>query len=183
MTLETQFLFPIPEDAAVSELTLLYDGKELPGKLLNKDDARRIYEEIVRRQCDPALLEYMGHGLFQTSVFRGMPEMSGKSLLMEVEKPSAGENPEQRNRRVQFYRRAGAREVQGVRYFMPGLSGGPPTENVNSTTLANPDRRALDGATIREAIIQIYREVYGRGSDDALLNTFLHEVPERVSLV
>jgi Ca-activated chloride channel homolog len=67
--LETQFLFPIPDDAAVSELTLLYDGKELPGKLLDRDEARRIYEEIVRRQRDPALLEYMGHGLFQTSVF------------------------------------------------------------------------------------------------------------------
>lgn len=69
VTLETQFLFPIPEDAAVSDLTLLYDGKELPGKLLDKDEARRVYEEIVRRQRDPALLEYMGHGLFQTSVF------------------------------------------------------------------------------------------------------------------
>jgi Ca-activated chloride channel homolog len=69
VTVETQFLFPIPEDAAVSDLTLLYDGKELPGRLLNKDDARRVYEEIVRRQRDPALLEYMGHGLFQTSVF------------------------------------------------------------------------------------------------------------------
>src|SRR5579871_2391009 len=30
-TIETQFLFPIPEDAAISDLTLLYDGKELPG--------------------------------------------------------------------------------------------------------------------------------------------------------
>jgi Ca-activated chloride channel homolog len=69
VTLETQFLFPIPEDAAVSDLTLLYDGKELPGRLLDKDEARHVYEEIVRRQRDPALLEYMGHGLFQTSVF------------------------------------------------------------------------------------------------------------------
>ncbi len=68
-TIETQFLFPIPEDAAISDLTLLYDGKELPGRLLDKDNARKIYEEIVRQQRDPALLEYMGHGLFQTSVF------------------------------------------------------------------------------------------------------------------
>jgi Ca-activated chloride channel family protein len=50
-------------------LTLLVDGKELAGKLLKKEDARRIYEEIVRRRQDPALLEYMGQGLFQTSVF------------------------------------------------------------------------------------------------------------------
>lgn len=68
-TVEAQFLFPLPDDAAISELTLLYDGKELPGRLLRKDEARRIYEEIVRRNRDPALLEYMGQGLFQTSVF------------------------------------------------------------------------------------------------------------------
>lgn len=68
-TLEAQFVFPMPDDAAISGLTLLVDGKELTGKLLKKEDARRIYEEIVRRQRDPALLEYMGQGLFQTSVF------------------------------------------------------------------------------------------------------------------
>jgi Ca-activated chloride channel homolog len=66
---EGQFVFPIPDGAAVSDLTLLYDGKELPGRLLGKDEARRIYEEIVRRQRDPALLEYLGEGMFQTSVF------------------------------------------------------------------------------------------------------------------
>ncbi len=68
-TLEAQLLFPIPDEAAVSELTLLVDGKELAGKLMKKEDARRIYEEIVRKQRDPALLEYMGQGLYQTSVF------------------------------------------------------------------------------------------------------------------
>ncbi len=68
-TLEAQFAFPMPDDAAISGLTLLVDGKELTGKLHKKEDARRIYEEIVRRQRDPALLEYMGQGLFQTNVF------------------------------------------------------------------------------------------------------------------
>lgn len=68
-TLEAQFIFPIPENAAISGLTLLVDGKELPGRLLKKDEARQRYEEIVRRQRDPALLEYMGQRLYQTSVF------------------------------------------------------------------------------------------------------------------
>jgi len=67
--LEAQFVFPVPENAAISGLTLLVDGQEMTGKLLKKEDARRIYEETVRRQRDPALLEYMGQGLFQTSVF------------------------------------------------------------------------------------------------------------------
>ena len=48
---------------------LLVDGRELPGRLLPKDEARRIYEEIVRTKRDPALLEYMGRGLYRTSVF------------------------------------------------------------------------------------------------------------------
>lgn len=72
--LEAQFVFPLPENAAISGLTLLVDGKELTGKLLKKEDARRIYEEIVRRRQDPALLEYMGQGMFQTSVFPIQPQ-------------------------------------------------------------------------------------------------------------
>ena len=68
-TLEARLLFPLPEDAAIDRLTLIVDGKELPGRLLKKAEARQIYESIVRRRQDPALLEYMGQGLFQTRVF------------------------------------------------------------------------------------------------------------------
>jgi Ca-activated chloride channel family protein len=71
--MEAQVLFPLPEGAAVSGLTLLVDGKELTGKLMGHDEARRIYEDIVRRRRDPALLEYMGHDLFQTSIFPVSP--------------------------------------------------------------------------------------------------------------
>jgi Ca-activated chloride channel family protein len=71
--MEAQVLFPLPEGAAVSGLTLLVDGKELTGRLLGRDEARRTYEDIVRRRRDPALLEYMGRDLFQTSVFPVSP--------------------------------------------------------------------------------------------------------------
>jgi Ca-activated chloride channel family protein len=67
--IESEFLFPLPEDGAVQNFVLLVDGRELPGRLLNKDEARRVYEEIVRTKRDPALLEYMGRGLYRTSVF------------------------------------------------------------------------------------------------------------------
>ena len=50
-------------------MTLLVDGKEMPAKLLGADDARRTYEEIVRKNRDPALLEWIGTGMFKTSVF------------------------------------------------------------------------------------------------------------------
>lgn len=80
-TLETQFLFPMPEGAAVNALTLIVDGKELPGELKPKAEARREYEAIVRRQQDPALLEYMGRGLFKTSVF---PIPAGQKRRVEI---------------------------------------------------------------------------------------------------
>jgi Ca-activated chloride channel family protein len=67
--LEAEFLFPLPEEGAVQNFVLMVDGRELPGRLLPKDEARRIYEEIVRTKRDPALLEYMGRGLYRTSVF------------------------------------------------------------------------------------------------------------------
>jgi len=69
MALESEFLFPLPEDGAISNLVLLADGQEITGRVLSKEEARRIYEEIVRSKRDPALLEYMGRGLFRTSVF------------------------------------------------------------------------------------------------------------------
>src|SRR5205823_5182068 len=67
--IEAEYLFPMPEEGAIQNFVLMVDGREIPGRLLKKEEARRIYEEIVRTKRDPALLEYMGRGLFRTSVF------------------------------------------------------------------------------------------------------------------
>ncbi len=69
VTIESEYLFPLPEEGAIQNFVLMVDGKEMPGRILPRDEARRIYEEIVRTKRDPALLEYMGRGLFKTSVF------------------------------------------------------------------------------------------------------------------
>jgi Ca-activated chloride channel family protein len=68
-TMEVCFMFPLPYDGAIDRLTLLVDGREFDARLLSKDEARRRYEEIVRKNRDPALLEWVGNGMFQTSVF------------------------------------------------------------------------------------------------------------------
>ena len=67
--LEAEYFFPLPDDGAVQDLVLMVDGKEITGRVLPKDEARRIYEGIVRSKRDPALMEYMGNGLYRTSVF------------------------------------------------------------------------------------------------------------------
>lgn len=67
--MEVSFVFPLPYDGAIDQLTFLVDGKELQAKLLPADKAREIYEGYVRRYKDPALLEWIGTGMFKTSVF------------------------------------------------------------------------------------------------------------------
>ena len=67
--LEGTYLFPLPEDAAVSDFALYIDGERVKGELLPKDKARKIYQDIVRRSQDPALLEYIGRRAFQARVF------------------------------------------------------------------------------------------------------------------
>jgi Ca-activated chloride channel family protein len=66
---EGTYIFPLPEDAAISSFDMWVDGQKIEGKLLGRDQARAIYEEIVRQQRDPALLEYVGRGAFQASIF------------------------------------------------------------------------------------------------------------------
>jgi Ca-activated chloride channel homolog len=67
--MEVAFVFPLPYDGAIDQLTLLVDGKEYEAKLLPADEARKTYEEIVRKNRDPALLEWLGQGMFKTNVF------------------------------------------------------------------------------------------------------------------
>ena len=41
--MEVEYLFPVPPDAAIDSMTMVVDGKEMTGKLLAADEARRIY--------------------------------------------------------------------------------------------------------------------------------------------
>jgi Ca-activated chloride channel family protein len=79
--IEVEYLFPVPPDAAVDSMTLVVDGKEFAAKLLPADEARRIYEDIVRSKKDPALLEYAGFGLFRTRAFPLEPGKPCKVLV------------------------------------------------------------------------------------------------------
>lgn len=78
-TLEGTYLFPIPESASISEFAIWDGDRRLVGEVRSREEARRIYDEIVRRQRDPGLLEYAGKDLFQASIFP-IPPHSDKKL-------------------------------------------------------------------------------------------------------
>ena len=79
--MEVAFVFPLPYDGAIDRLTFMVDGKELDAKLLDAKQARQIYESYVRKNQDPALLEWMGTGMFRTSVFPVPPGAERKVSL------------------------------------------------------------------------------------------------------
>ena len=79
--MEVSFVFPLPYDGAIDRMTFMVDGKEYDAKILRKEEARRIYEGYVRRNQDPALLEWVGYGMFQTSVFPVPPGAERKVTL------------------------------------------------------------------------------------------------------
>lgn len=66
---EADYLFPLPNGAAFQDLKLSINGELVSGEMMNAGDARRIYENIVRAQRDPALVEWMGHGLVRARIF------------------------------------------------------------------------------------------------------------------
>ncbi len=91
-TLEGTYFFPIPETASIVEFAIWENGKKLVGEVRSREEARRIYDEIVRRQRDPGLLEYVGKDLFQASIYP-IPPNSDKKLELtytEILKAESG---------------------------------------------------------------------------------------------
>jgi Ca-activated chloride channel family protein len=68
-SLEGTFLFPLPRGAHLNKFTMEIDGQPVEAELLAADKARGIYEEIVRKLKDPALLEYAGRDLLKVRIF------------------------------------------------------------------------------------------------------------------
>lgn len=67
------YFFPIPQGATISKFTMNINGKETPGEILDAAKARQIYEDIVRRSLDPALLEFYDKALLRVRIFPIQP--------------------------------------------------------------------------------------------------------------
>jgi len=76
--LEGEYLFMIPGEGQVKDFYLYIDGQKVKGNILDAQEARTTYQDIVRRIKDPALLEYAGQGIFKTSIFPIEPKSERK---------------------------------------------------------------------------------------------------------
>lgn len=66
---EAVLLVPVPEGAAVSSFSFDGAAAEPTARILPRDEARRLYDEITRRMRDPALLEFVDFRCLRSSVF------------------------------------------------------------------------------------------------------------------
>jgi len=79
---EGTYIFPLPEEAAVSDFVMWVDGQPVRGEILEADQARNFYNDIVRQLRDPALLEYVDRKTLKASVF---PIPPGGERRIELE--------------------------------------------------------------------------------------------------
>src|ERR1041385_3783958 len=79
--LEGTFLFPLPKGSQLDKLKMKIGAKMVEADLLSADKARHIYEDIVRRAKDPALLEFEGRDCLKVRVFPIEPNSRKKVHL------------------------------------------------------------------------------------------------------
>jgi hypothetical protein len=67
--MEGDLYFPLPEGATISGYALDINGTMVDGVAVEKHEARRVFEEVVRRGVDPGLVQWTQGNNFQTRVF------------------------------------------------------------------------------------------------------------------
>ncbi|UCF18566.1 MAG: VWA domain-containing protein [Gemmatimonadota bacterium] len=127
--LEGDYLYPIPSQAVFTNFSLFMGEQELRGEMLPAEKARRIYEEIVRRKKDPALIELVGHGILRARVFPVDPGDTRRVIL----------------RYTQMLGKDGS--LLRLRY--PRIVGTPPGSEASEVSGVDPRRRSQHPFTLR----------------------------------
>jgi len=108
--LEGTFMLALPKGATVSDFAFEMDGKRVKGELLDAQRAREVYQSIVQRLKDPALLEWADRQVLRLSLFPIAPHGEARvevmysqllpadaglvELTLPLRTPAAGEAPE-----------------------------------------------------------------------------------------
>ncbi len=84
--LEATYFFPVPRGAVVVGFELEVNGKMQKGEMLEREKAKKIYEDIVARMRDPGLVEWLDKDLFQVRIFP-VPARGEQRLRLKFAQP------------------------------------------------------------------------------------------------
>ncbi len=88
---EAELILPVPEGVIVKGFSYGNGQGKYAASLLPAHEARRLYDTIVARALDPALLEFAGFDAIRTSVFP-VPARSEVTLTVVYDQVVAPEN-------------------------------------------------------------------------------------------
>lgn len=78
---EAEIVAPVPDGVAIRYFALEGLSGDGGARLLPREEARKLYEGIVRRMQDPAILEFAGYGFIRSNVF---PVEPGKTQTITL---------------------------------------------------------------------------------------------------
>jgi len=103
-------------------------------------------------------------------------------LLFEVDDDYEGDPQREAEckRRVQFYRRLGARVLENVPYKFPSAFAEP----IRMRLMAYPlrSRVALAANDLKRIVAEVFLNIHGRGNDDDLLRWFQENLPNTIEM-
>jgi Ca-activated chloride channel family protein len=180
---EADYLLPLPRGAAFEDLALEIDGELVTGEAMTADRARGIYQEIVRKMRDPALVEWMDHGLFRTRIF---PIAAGETKRVVVRFRAVAQR-EGNALRVDYLssgRASGSNEAWAAPSFTLVLPRGDaygtpysPTHQIETREPASQNERLGREVRVRGDASRLTLLVPVRTSTNAIVTTLLHAPP------
>ena len=90
--IEGHFKIAMPDGAAISRFAMKINDRWMEGEVVEKQAARRAYEDALHRRQDPALLEQDAGNLFRARVFP-IPAHGDKSLIVSWSQELRGPKP------------------------------------------------------------------------------------------
>lgn len=67
-TVESTFIFPLPENAVITDLFYWFNGVRYQAEIKIKEEAQQAYDNNISRLIDPALLQEIGDNLFKLNI-------------------------------------------------------------------------------------------------------------------
>lgn len=180
---EGTYLYPLPEGASPTTFSMMVGERTLEPRILRKEEARSIYEGIVRQRRDPALLEYVGRDLVRISVYP-IPAHGERVIKMRYTEVLKPENGMRKYAYTLSTSRFGARPV-GLTTVSIELHTTNPLKNVFSpshdVSLRRPDDRSAtatwEGSNeSSDRDLQLY---FSTSDDDIGLSLLTYRTGER----
>ena len=103
-------------------------------------------------------------------------------FIIEVDNPDYGPDRELRLRRVNYYKRNGARILKGVDYILPPIQKEQPMPML-LLVLPEYEGAKMEAGLVKNLITRLYQELYFRDKNDPILNSFIHIIPDPVEMI